>query len=47
LYVTTSAVEGFYGMAIGSLIEEHRQPYAELFPEERYAWVGEVTRGEE
>ena len=42
LYLNTSAVEGLILLNAGSLLGERVQPTVEMFPENKYPWIGNV-----
>ena len=42
MYLTNSATQGFYALHGGS-IQGSAQPKFELFLEDKYSWIGDVT----
>ena len=43
MFLKNSAVPGFVALHEGSIHGEKTQPSFELFPQEKYAWLGDVT----
>lgn len=43
MFLKSNVVSDFVALHEGSIVEEKTQPTIELYPQDKYAWFGEVT----